>query len=105
MPADCRGGIVFRDQRLLQALDRQSGDVGGALAERQQPLWQRVGFPQLPRRVVVAPAEGYDASSPQEAVELERRERQQLELLGVVKFLVRADGIFAIKKAFGQARR
>ena len=76
MPADRRARPVFGDQNVLQAVGREAGERGGALADGKKKRRYRLGLRQAAAVEIVAEAKRHDAALAQEAVKLELLERQ-----------------------------
>jgi hypothetical protein len=69
-------GPVFGDQNVLQAVGREAGEHGGALADEKKKRRHRLGFLHAAAVEIVAEAERHDAALAEEAVKLELLERQ-----------------------------
>src|SRR5207253_533401 len=79
VPADPGAWIVADQQRMHELLRSESGEAGGLLADRQQPVGYRVCPPEARIVEVVAPAEGVGEPLAFPAVEPEGREPDRVD--------------------------
>src|SRR5581483_6640398 len=82
MPADTGARCVFGDQRLLEILRLQAGEIGGERFQRIEEVGHRVALAQrAAAAILVAPAEGDDPAVALKPVEVEIPEGQGAEPL------------------------
>jgi hypothetical protein len=101
VPADAGAGGVSDHQRLFESFGRQAGEVRCACAQGQQEAGDRRRGIDARGAEVVAPSERDGLTLPFPSLELERCERELLDVSDERGFFLRRDEIFAE----GEARR
>ncbi len=105
VPANAGAGGIFDQQGVLEVVRREAGEGGGADADREQEIGDRIGGPETAAVERIMPAVGDGAAVAFEAVELEVAERQAGELPRQLLLLVEGQEAGAVLKAFRRIGR
>ena len=79
VPAEAGAFAIADQQGVLERVRREAGEGGGAGADRQQPVRDRLGLGQAGAVEAVGPAERHGLALAEEALELERLEGEASE--------------------------
>lgn len=105
MPADPGPGRIFDQQGMLERAGVEAGKGGGALADRQQEIGDRLGAPEAAAVERIMPAVGDGAAVAFEAVKLKVLERQARNMPRQLLLLVEGQEAGAVLKAFRKVGR
>src|SRR3954471_5175759 len=90
---------------MVKVRRRQPRESRGAFPQRHQERWNVLGLLKFSLVEIISPAKRNDATLADESLEFKLLQRQRLDLVDELPFLVRGDDIRAILELFRQTRR